>query len=168
MTEQAIKIRRLGRDEVDAFRHIRLEALRCEPASFASSYEDWASLSADEWRQRLKNPVIVAFQNDEPVGLIGLLRERPRKTAHRAQIVMVYVRKNWRGSGLAKKLLDAITNYAQETDVTQLELSVSAENPIAIRFYEREGFTEIGRVPAGITHEGRGIDDVLMVRCLPQ
>lgn len=168
MKEHAMKIRRLGRDEVNAFRCIRLEALRCEPASFASSYEDWASLSAAEWRQRLENPVIVAFQNDEPVGLIGLLREHPRKMAHRAQVVMVYVRKNWRGSGLAKKLMDAITNYAQEAGVTQLELDVSAENPIAIRFYEREGFTEIGRVPAGIVHKGRGIDDVVMVRCLSQ
>lgn len=168
MKEQSMKIRRLGRDEVDAFRHIRLEALRCEPDAFASSYDDWALLSADEWRQRLEDPVIVAFQNDEPVGLIGLHRERPRKMAHRAQIVMVYVRKNWRGSGLAKKLLDVITNYAQETSVTQLELTVSAENPIAMRFYKREGFTEIGRVSGGIIHEDREIDDVLMVRRLIQ
>jgi ribosomal protein S18 acetylase RimI-like enzyme len=37
---------------------------------------------------------------------------------------------------------------------------------VAISFYRREGFGETGRIPAGFIHEGREIDDVLMVRRL--
>jgi GNAT superfamily N-acetyltransferase len=166
MNAHIITIRRIAAPDVDAFRRIRLEALRCEPASFASSHDEWASLPIEAWQQRLNNPVFVAFQNDEPVGLIGLLRETRARSAHRATIVMVYVRKSLRGCGLAKDLLDTVESYALGIGVTQLELTVSAENPVATGFYLREGFVDVGRIPDGFIHEGKGIDDVLMVRRL--
>ncbi|RVP06308.1 hypothetical protein CN083_19340 [Sinorhizobium meliloti] len=40
----------------------------------------------------------------------------------------------------------------------------SADNPAAIRFYHREGFSVAGRIPSGFLHEGREIDDVIMVK----
>ncbi|WP_266031467.1 GNAT family N-acetyltransferase [Brucella intermedia] len=42
-------------------------------------------------------------------------------------------------------------------------LTVKAENSPAIRFYQREGFVEVGRIPVGYLDQGREIDDVLMV-----
>jgi GNAT superfamily N-acetyltransferase len=158
-------IRLLGQDDVDVFRTIRLEALREEPAAFASNAVDWARLSTEEWRNRLlENWVFVAFHEGEPVGIMGLARQRSSKMAHRATIIMVYVRKNARGTGLAVKLLEAITDHARTCGIRQLELMVSAENPAAQQFYRRAGFAEIGRVPGGFIHEGREIDDVMMAR----
>ena len=43
---------------------------------------------------------------------------------------------------------------------------VSAENPVARRFYEREGFRQIGCIPGGFLHEGREVDEIMMVRRL--
>jgi ribosomal protein S18 acetylase RimI-like enzyme len=86
--------------------------------------------------------------------------------AHRATIIMVYVRKNLRGTGLARTLLGTVADYARDIGILQLELAVSAENPAAIRFYLREGFSEVGRIPGGFRHDGREIDDVMMVRRL--
>lgn len=166
MDEENIIIRRVGKDDVDAFRHIRLEALRLEPASFASTFEDWHALPSEVWQQRLNEPVFIAFQSEDPVGLIGLLREKGARSAHRATIVMVYLRKNLRGRGIARELFSAIEKFARDIGVRQLELTVSAENSVAISFYQREGFVEVGRVPGGYIHEGREIDDVLMVRRL--
>ncbi len=123
-------------------------------------------MSENDWRQRLNDPVFAIFQDGDPIGLIGLVRERLPRAAHRASITMVYIRKNFRGSGLAKSLLDTVAKFAWDIGVTQLELTVSSENPVAISFYRREGFVEIGRIPAGFIHEGREIDDVLMVRRL--
>lgn len=164
MNAQAITIRRISAADVDAFQQVRLEALRCEPASYASTHDEWASLPIEAWQRRLNDPVFVAFQDGEPIGLIGLLREAPARSAHRAQIVMVYVRKSLRGSGVARDLLTTVESYARGIGVTQLELTVSIENPVAIGFYLREGFIEVGRVPNWFIHEGKGIDDVLMVR----
>jgi ribosomal protein S18 acetylase RimI-like enzyme len=84
--------------------------------------------------------------------------------AHRATLIMVYVRRCERGGGCAKSLLDATVGYARGNRIRQLELAVSAENMAAIRFYEREGFHEAGRIPGGFVHDNREIDDVIMVR----
>ncbi len=55
-------IRILGIDDVAIVKAIRLEALRTEPAAFASSVEDWEALSDEEWCKRLVDgPVFVAF-----------------------------------------------------------------------------------------------------------
>ncbi|MFT4180443.1 MAG: GNAT family N-acetyltransferase [Rhizobium sp.] len=159
-------VRLINADDVDTFRRIRLEALRSDPASFASSVEDWEALSDEEWRRRLSDPVFVAFQGEEPVGIMGLLRQRSSKMAHRATLIMVYVRRDFRRTGLAKDLLDVVGDYARGAGILQLELVVSAENPAAIGFYRRQGFIEIGRIPAGVRHDGREIDDIMMARHL--
>lgn len=166
MAESLTTIRRVQADEVDAFKRIRLEALRAEPSSFASSYEDWEGLSDEEWRQRLTEAVFIVFRDGEPVGITGLLRQRPSKLTHRATIVMVYIRQNLRGTGLAATLLRTVADHARDTGIRQLELTVSAENPAAIRFYRKEGFSEFGRVPGGTLRDGREVDDVLMARRL--
>jgi ribosomal protein S18 acetylase RimI-like enzyme len=166
MSISGATIRRIGNDEVDAFRRVRLEALRAEPSSFASSFDEWQALSDAQWCERLRDPVFIAFQNAEPVGIMGLLRQRASKMAHRATIIMVYVRAAQRGNGLAKELLDTVAANALEEGIWQLELAVSTENPVAIRFYRREGFSEAGRIPGGILRDGREIDDLIMVRRL--
>jgi RimJ/RimL family protein N-acetyltransferase len=156
-------IRLLGQDDVDAFRRIRLEALRTEPAAYASRTEDWESLSDEEWRRRLTdNPVFVAFDDGEPVGIMGFIRQRSSKMAHRATIVMVYLREIMRGTGLAAELLAALTDHARKSGIRQLELAVSIENIGAIRFYQRAGFAEIGRFPGGYLDEGQEVDEILM------
>jgi ribosomal protein S18 acetylase RimI-like enzyme len=162
---QLATIRLLGPEDFHAFRLIRLEALRTEPASFASRASDWEMLPDEEWRRRIAaNPVFVAFQEERPVGIIGLLRERVSKMAHRATIVMVYVKKHHRGTGLSTRLLDEVVTHARDNGIRQLELAVSEENPAALRFYCREGFREIGRIPGGFLHDGREVDELLMVR----
>ncbi|MGI6853037.1 N-acetyltransferase family protein [Mesorhizobium sp. 1B3] len=158
-------IRLLDPDDIEAFQSIRLEALRLEPASFASSVEDWEKLPDEEWRRRITgNSVFVAFDGERPIGLMGLMRERSSKMAHRATVVMVYVQKSHRGTGVSTKLLDKLITYARENGIRQLELSASVENPAALRFYRNEGFREIGRIRGGFLHEGREIDEILMVR----
>ncbi len=158
-------IRHLGPGDFDIFRRIRLEALRAEPAAFASSAEDWEVLPDAEWRRRLiANAVFVDFHEEEPVAIMGLMRQSASKMAHRATVIMVYVRKDRRGGGHAKALLDAIVRHALAAGIRQLELAVSGENPAAIRFYRREGFAEAGRIAVGTIHEGREIEEILMLR----
>jgi GNAT superfamily N-acetyltransferase len=158
-------IRLLGSEDVEVFRRIRLEALRAEPAAFASSAEDWEALSDEEWLRRLTdNPVFVAFCDGEPVGIMGLLRQSSSRMAHRATIIMVYLRASQRGGGLAKALLEALADHAHRCGILQLELAVNADNLAALRFYRREGFVEIGRIPGGFLHEGRETDEIMMAR----
>lgn len=158
-------IRLLGAEDWQLFRSIRLEALRQEPAAFASTVDDWEQRPEAAWRRRLaETPVFVALHNGEPVGVMGLARERSSKMAHRAVIIMVYVRASARGSGLAAALLEALTRHALAIGIRQLELAVSVENQAAIRFYMRNGFREIGRIPGGFREQDREVDELLMAR----
>ena len=158
-------IRLLSGDDFDLFRLIRLEALRAEPGAYASTVEEWEILPDEEWRRRLtENPVFVALQGDDPVGIMGLMRQRSGKMAHRATIIMVFLRAELRGTGLAGALLEKVVDHARAQGIRQLELAVTAENLQAFRFYRKQGFDEIGRVPGGFLHEGREIDDIMMAR----
>lgn len=130
-----VAIRLLGERDIEAFKAIRIEALTKEPDAFASTVDDWLVLSEQEWRQRtIGNPVIVAFEGDTPVGIMGLMPERASKRRHRATLIMVYIRKEHRGAGLADRLLDAVMDHACAIGVEQVELGVNADNAQAIRF----------------------------------
>ena len=163
---ERVSVRRISHEEFDIFRVMRLEALRCEPASFASRLEDWQFLTNEEWRRRLDDPVFVAFSNDEPVGIMGLVRLRQSRMAHRATLVSVYVRKSERGTGTASNLLRVVMDHATRLGVLQMELAVNVENSAAMRFYQRHGFIEVGRIPGGVMDGAREIDDVIMARRL--
>ncbi len=155
----------LTSDDVDIFRRIRLEALREEPNAFASTAAQWEALSEEEWKDRMThNPVFVAFNGPEPVGLMGYMRQGADKMAHRATLVMVYLRKDRRCGGFAGAMLAALMTHARETGIRQMELAVSTENPAAVRFYEREGFVPFGRIPCGFLQDGREVDEILMAK----
>ena len=160
-------IRQLRLGDVDIFRRIRLESLQTDPQAFASTAKDWESLPEAEWARRMTaNPVFVDFDGDEPVGIAGLLRHSAAKMAHRAHVIMVFVRPSHRGQGRAEALMDHARDHAKGMGLRMLELSVSAENPAAIRFYERMGFAEVGRIPAGYLVDGRETDELIMVQRL--
>lgn len=160
-------MRRLGPEDVAVFRAIRLEALECEPAAFASSHDLWTGLPEEEWQRRLRTQAVFAsFDGIEPVGLMGLLCEANPRLAHRGMMVMVYLRESHRGRGRAEALLAALEAEAQKSGLRQIELHAAAENTRALRFYQRMGFAAVGQLPAGYLHRGREIDEVLMVKRL--
>lgn len=160
-----VTIRQLGPDDLHHFKAIRLEALEREPDAFASSADQWRALPDTEWSRRMTdNPVLAAFRNDEPVGIMGMMQEAPVKRRHRATVIMVYLRADERGSGLAGRLIDAVVAQARKLGVTQLELGVNADNASAIGFYQSAGFTPFGRIPNASLSDGEHHDELLMVR----
>jgi RimJ/RimL family protein N-acetyltransferase len=158
-------IRRLTAEDAEAFRALRREALLQAPAAFASTAEDLEKLSDEAIRKLLTDlALFAAFRGKEPVGMMGLMRFNTSKMAHRANLVMVYLRTPERGRGVAGALLAAVTAHARDGGFRQIELAVTAENAPALALYRREGFAEIGYMPAGFLHEGREIDEILMMR----
>jgi GNAT superfamily N-acetyltransferase len=57
----------------------------------------------------------------------------------------LYLRRQWWNQGLGKVLLDYATDWARQQGFTDLWLVVWEKNDGAIRFYERNGYTCIGR-----------------------
>jgi RimJ/RimL family protein N-acetyltransferase len=157
-------IRLLTADDWNILRHMRLEALEAEPAAFSGTAEDWVKRSEAELRQNLSEMAMFAAFDDkgEAAGIMGLVRQRAVKMAHRGTLLMVYLRQTLRGTGISTLLHERIKEHARAGGIRQIELAVSAENPKAMAFYKRLGYSQIGIIPGGFLHEGREIDEIMM------
>ncbi|MHA6689247.1 GNAT family N-acetyltransferase [Devosia sp. A449] len=157
-------IRRLTRDDVDAYRAIRLEALTNHPTAFFSAAEEFAQRSVTDLLELLAT--LVFFAAETPAGeLVGIMAyERGEKRqAHRGWVYQVYVKPVMRGTGCARALLGAVVEHAQ-SEVQQLHLSVESQNEPALRLYQKAGFAIYGTDPRFQCVNGRFCDEHLMVR----
>ena len=162
-----MSVRRLWPGEGAIYGRIRLEAIENDPENFAADPSDYANFTASDWENVLARRVaFVAFDNEMAVGLASLVPLQLSRVAHRADVTNVYVSPAYRGAGIASQLWHAVEAHASSTGITQLELAVSAENAAALRFYEKKGCVPIGRLPAGMRHQDRFVDEILMVRPL--
>jgi ribosomal protein S18 acetylase RimI-like enzyme len=156
-------VRRLGSEDVAAYRALRLEGLELEPTAFASSLEDEMAQTDVEWQGKLaRNATFGVFDGDTLAGMATYYVESGRKLSHRGHLVGVYLRPEARGTGAANLLLAELLASARER-VTFLYLIVNAANGRARRFYQRLRFVEFGRAPGGIVVDGTMYDDCLMM-----
>ena len=92
----------------------------------------------------------------ERVGLVaGYIVDEPwpmetRDSTRYGYVSDIFIRPEARGSGLAKRLLDAIAAHLHRADpsLARLRINVLAVNRIACRAYEKAGFT-----PYEVTYE---------------
>lgn len=149
------------------WRRLRLEALESYPAAFLTTAGeqrarpasvDRAALSGGNWRG--------LYHEREMIGIGALIPMQQEACAHRMQIGAFYVVEAHWGSGAAQVFLDALITKARKRGAGQLELSVAADNPRAIRFYERNGFERYGTQPRAVILDGVAQDDFFYVRML--
>ncbi len=162
-------IRVLNAEDADAFRALRLEALRESPASFASSYEDEARLTREEFARRIaptaESWVLGAFDcNNTLVGSVGWYRHRGRKVSHKSHIWGMYVMPGQRGKGIGRALVkDALARAQSQAGMMQIDLFVAAGNATAASLYRRFGFVGVAVYPRALCVAGRYIDEELFV-----
>jgi Acetyltransferases len=160
-------IRRLGVEDLAAYRAIRHEALANHPEAFVSTAEAFAAKDEAEIRQALETLTIFgAVLADGTLGGINaFLRNEGAKERHRGWMLQVYVRPQHRGTGMARALVEHLVEHARH-QVLQIHLGVWSENLPAIRLYEKLGFSIYGTEPRYLFVNGRFVDEHLMVRFL--
>ena len=89
--------------------------------------------------------LLVAAINKEVVGS-GYARIENAKPflqhGRHAYLGFMYVTPQWRGKDINKKIIDALTNWVQQHNITELRLDVYQPNIAAIKAYEKAGFTK--------------------------
>lgn len=163
----SLPIRRLGPADLAAYRAIRYRALADHPEAFVSSAEDFAARKDEDVAKALETLAIFAAEAPDGTlaGIVGFLRETGPKERHRAWMIQVYVRPDYRGQGVAEALIAHLVDHARH-HVIQIHLGVWSENVPAIRLYEKLGFSIYGTEPRYLFVNGRYIDEHLMVRFL--
>ncbi len=126
----------------EAWRDIRLQALRDAPDAFASTYAEQMKLGEAHWRQRVAGSgLFLAWIPEvsacEPVGMAGGYQAAPGTV----ELISMFVRPQARGRGVGEALIDAMIGWARERDAASVHLWVTETNKRARLLYERYGFS---------------------------
>jgi RimJ/RimL family protein N-acetyltransferase len=169
MTSHAIIIRRLIPTDAAACRALRLRGLQESPTAFGSSYAEESVLplatTAAFLAEGSGRNMFGAFDGDTLTAMAGIGREERINLKHKAFLRGVYTAPEYRGQGIAKRLIAFALEFADTLPgVRQVTLTVNAENAAAIAVYAALGFTEYGREPDALLIDGNCHDELLMVR----
>lgn len=141
-----MEIRRLGAEDAEIYRKIRLESLKLHPEAFGSSYEQESEAPVEKYKNSLPSVYTFgAFENGSLVGVVTLFPEGKVKMKHRASIFAMYVAESIRGKGVGKKLVEAAIAQARELGaIEQIHLQVVTSNESAKKLYSSLGFEVYG------------------------
>ncbi|MFI1048561.1 GNAT family N-acetyltransferase [Streptomyces griseoruber] len=162
-------VRGIRTDEWRPAKALRLEALK-DPAAaiaFLETYEDAAARPDSFWQERALRAggaaggvrqFVAEAAGGEWIGTVTVLVEEAgsvdwaglpveRRQGH---VVGVYVRPEWRGGGVTRKLFEAGVEWAWGVGVERVRLLVHQKNLRAQRAYRKAGFAPSGlTVPVG-------------------
>ncbi len=110
---------------------------------------------------------LFALSDDKPVGTMTYLFGDRIKTKHIARIFAVYVKPDYRGQGIAKKLLDdALEQIRENKDVVKVQLMVNPKQKAAVTLYKSKGFTVVGELKRELKIGEEFYDEFVMEKVL--
>jgi phosphinothricin acetyltransferase len=138
-------------------------------AFLASTTIEWTEVphsgaSIVEWLDD-HEVVLVAEDGDEIVGVaaFGWFRDAVKRPGYRYTVEhTIHVREDRWGSGVGRELMGALIASARESGRHSMIGAVDGANEASIRFHERLGFVEVGRMPEIGAKFGRWCDLVLV------
>ena len=159
---EVVVLSRLPGTRWEDYRDIRLEALRSEPVAFGSSYEEEAAREKGVWEDRIRN-IFFALRNDDPIGLIGYTCREREKQKHIAEIFSLFVRMDYRRTGIGEKLLkQALSSIRENEAITKVSLCVNSPQICAVNLYKKYGFEVVGKLKNEIKVNDKFYDQLLM------
>jgi GNAT superfamily N-acetyltransferase len=164
-----VEIRQLRESDAEAFREVRLRALREHPEAFIDDYEAEAVKTVEQAAEQLgaataESLYLGAFVDGGLVGIAHFYRQEGSKLRHRALIGGMYVAPEMRGQGGGKALLDTCIQHARGLpDLEDLALWVIVGNERAQALYEAAGFEVFCVEPRAFKIEGQYFDALGMI-----
>jgi RimJ/RimL family protein N-acetyltransferase len=161
-------VRRLGPEDAEVFRHLRLEGLRHHPEAFAESYDAEAKKPPHAWPELLERAAVFgAWREGRLVAtatcFTGADFGLPTHMRHLAFLAGVYVTAKARGYGYAIAVCRAVIEHARGLpQIDVLKTAANVENRPALTLYENLGFEAWGRHPRALKIDGHWHDEIEM------
>jgi GNAT superfamily N-acetyltransferase len=157
-----ISARRLGPDEWDLFRRLRLNALKEAPYAFGSTHENEVGMGEDWWRERLADRArFVAEADGEAAGIVS---GGDSGTEGMAAVTTMWVDPRFRRRGVGDYLVKSVLGWARSSGYSRVVLWVTEGNAEAEKLYERNAFVRTGQV--SLVRPGEDRIEYEMVRTL--
>lgn len=140
-----VRVVRVGPDNWEAWRDVRLEALRDAPTAFGSTYENQVGRTEQQWRDRLHpaNGLTCLSMLDDRI--VGMAAGHPEGDGV-IELISMWVSPDARRRGVGDALVDEVVRWAREQHADAVELWVTRGNDPAERLYARHGFLRTGAV----------------------
>jgi len=146
-----VEVRRIRPDDIEAYREVRLRALRRAPYAFLTTFADASSRDDEAWRDataRLASEHVAGFALDRGDGTFGGLVSVTVEDPSAAEVNQMWLDEDLRGGDWGAALLAACESFAAAAGVERLTLWVAEGNARAERFYARCGYLATGETEA--------------------
>ena len=158
-----LEIRKMQAADWDQVRAIYLEGIATGHAMLETGAPSFA-----EWDQaHLSCARLVAQQGDATVGWAALSPVSQRCVYGGVAEVSVYVSISNRGSGVGRKLLDALITESEQNGIWTLQAGIFPENVGSLVVHRACGFREVGRRERIGKMNGEWRDTILLERRSP-
>ncbi len=158
-----MKITQLPSEHWLEYKKLRLEAVQDSPQSFLATVEETEAETDAEWQDKIKNMLFAVNEAGELVGMVGVYSDRKVKLKHIANIVSVYVKPDYRGQGIGKKLLEAaLTSAKANPEIAKIQLGVITTQDAARHLYKSLGFKKVGELKRAVKIGDTFYDEHLM------
>ena len=116
--------------------------------SFAAYSEEPVDSCFFRSRQQaaLAYPFLVAEHDGQVVGFAYLAPFHPASTMKHSATLTYFIRPEFTGTGIGSQFLDILLQKGGEMGITNFLAHISSKNTGSIRFHQRKGFTECGRL----------------------
>jgi ribosomal protein S18 acetylase RimI-like enzyme len=166
-----MEIRVLRGDDAEAFRALRLRALREHPEAFAMTPDEFSPIPLDVLARRLDGEperphdfTLGAFEGETLAGMLGFGRMGEIKQQHKGVLWGMYVMPEATGHGIGRGLVEAaIARCRKQQGLEALLLTVVTSNVRALGLYQSLGFRVYGTEPRALRLDGRYLDEALMM-----
>lgn len=142
--------------------------LKEDPQAFLRTYDELAKRTDKEWEENTLNDeagVLVVWFDNKLAGMNGYFY--PENSI--VEIWGMFVRKEFRGLGLGKKLMEEIEKeIKKDKDVRKIIIEVTTSQIPAWELYKKMGFVEMGRKIGGTKLNGELYDDIILEKNIPQ
>lgn len=157
-----IEFRKLNRDDWQIYKDLRLQMLREEPQAYSQTLDELSKRSDEDWKDKTGSDnmaILMAFVDGKSAGMSGLFYEERDVVA----IWGVFVKKEFRGMGLGKRLMEEIEKeIKKDKGVKNIQVSVTSSQTTALELYKKLGFREIKRFKNKTRHNGALYDEILL------